>query len=628
MHVIGTTGHVDHGKSTLVRALTGIDPDRLKEEKKRQMTIDLGFAWYESPGARSIGIVDVPGHRDFIENMLAGVGGIDAVLLVIAADEGIMPQTLEHLAIINRLHIPAGLVVLTKIDLVDDPAWLDLVEMEVRDTIKGSMLENAPVLRVSAISGEGVEELKESIDSLLINLGPHLDIGRARLPVDRVFSLTGFGTVVTGTLIGGTFRVGELVEILPSMKTGRIRGLESHKKQKSVALPGSRTAMNLSGIDLSEVKRGDVVAHPGMFSPTHRIDAMIEIIPDAPTGIRHNDRIKLFIATSESTARIRLLQKQILLPGESGWVQIEFEKEIIADKDDRFILRRMSPAQTIGGGLVVDAHPPKRYKLQDEQIIERLEAIVSPVKLDTLYALVGDHPFITEGETLSNISMESNLVSRDLETLVEQGRIIKIAPEENEPAVYLDAHYWQKLTGKMQEILLGFHQQNPLHPGIRREELARRLKLSASAFDHCLAQWKNDHLVNENAGVISLASFDIKYSPAQSRMVKQVFSLIDHDPFNPPGVKEVRTILSDDLYKSLLEQGVLVQLSPEVLVREEEYRIMLEYVRSECGKGVLLTLAQFRDHFSNSRKYSQAFLEHLDREGITIREGDGRKLRK
>ncbi len=628
MRVIGTAGHVDHGKSTLVRALTGIDPDRLKEEKKRQMTIELGFAWYESISVGSIGIVDVPGHRDFIENMLAGVGGIDAVLLVIAADEGIMPQTREHLSIINLLHINTGLVVLTKVDLVDDPEWLDLVELEVRESIKGSALENAPILRVSAVSGEGLAELKDSIDNLLLPLGPRPDTGRPRLPVDRVFSMTGFGTVVTGTLLDGSFRVDDALDILPGHISGRIRGLQSHKKRESIALPGSRTAMNIAGVDITEVKRGDVIAPPGMYQPTRRIDAQLEILPDAPTGIRHNDHIKVFIHTSESTGRIRLLQKQELKPGENGWVQIEFEKELVLDVNDRFIIRRMSPAQTIGGGFVVDAQPSSRYKLKDSAIIERLEIKTAPSMENQILTAVFEHPFSTRKELSMILAVDAISLDGEIFLLVQQGKLMSLSSSAGQSGKYISLEDWQKLTKKMQDLIKQYHQEFPLRKGMTSEDLARKLRVPVSILDFCSSNWMNDHLITINNDIISSAAFEIKYSANQSRQLARLSSMIDKDPFNPPGVKDTREMLSEDLYQSLLGQGTLIQLSPDVMVRSAEYDQMLAFVRSECAGGNLLTLAQFRDHFSTSRRVSQAFLEHLDRVGVTVREGEGRKLRK
>ena len=294
MRVIGTAGHVDHGKSTLVAALTGIHPDRLKEEQEREMTIDLGFAWLTLPGGEEIGIVDVPGHRDFIENMLAGVGGIDAVLLVIAADEGIMPQTREHLAILDLLQIQAGLVVLTKIDLIDDPDWLDLVEVDIRNVLRGTVLQDVPILRVSSTTRAGLPDLLRALDLLLQNVPVRPDLNRPRLPIDRVFAIPGFGTVVTGTLSDGKLATGDEVEILPSGLHGRIRGLQTHKKKEEMAVPGSRTAVNISGLNMEQIQRGEVVTHPGQYRITQRLDLTFRLLPDVSTSLRHNIEVKLF----------------------------------------------------------------------------------------------------------------------------------------------------------------------------------------------------------------------------------------------------------------------------------------------------------------------------------------------
>jgi len=626
MRVIGTAGHVDHGKSTLVKVLTGIDPDRLKEEKKRQMTIDLGFAWYESPGVGSVGIVDVPGHRDFIENMLAGVGGLDAVLFVIAADEGVMPQTREHLAIIDLLKIQTGLVVLTKADLVEDPDWFDLIENDIRQTLKGTVLENAPLLRVSATTGDGIQEVKHAIDDLLRELGPRIDLGRARLPIDRVFTITGFGTVVTGTLVGGKYRLDEQVEILPGGKKARVRGLQSHKKQESEMLPGTRVAINLAGVDAEEVRRGDTIVHPGQFVPTRRIDARLEMLRDAPTKLKHNDQVKMFLATTETTARVRLLQQKEQQPGGQGWVQLETEKELVCEKGDRFIIRRMSPANTIGGGVVVDAHPKGRYKLSDALVITRLEASTSNTLSDRLKAMISENPFISEKDLIS--PGEIHLVlNASIESLVASEAVKRVALLISPGWQFVEMNFWRQTTRKALEVLQAFHAQNPLRAGMHHSELARRIRVDKSLADRFIQAWVSENQVKVIDEVIALASFEIRYSQNQKKRIQELNALIDSDPFNPPNLKDARVILTEEVYQALVEQGELVQVSLEVFLRASEYNQMKAYVTHECGKGLLLTLAQFRDHFATSRKYAQAFLEHLDRAGVTIREGEGRKLK-
>ena len=305
MHVIGTAGHVDHGKSTLVQALTGTNPDRLKEEREREMTIDLGFAWLKLPDGEDVGIVDVPGHRDFIENMLAGVGGIDAVIFVIAADEGIMPQTREHLAILDLLQISDGVIALTKVDLIDDPDWLDLVEEDVRAAMRGTVLESAPIVRVSARTRFGLDELLTGLSTCLAKHPARIDLGRPRLPIDRVFTIAGFGTVVTGTLSDGHLRVGEEIQVLPSGLRGRVRGLQTHKKKEEFAVPGSRTAVNISGVNIDQIKRGDVIAHPGKYQPTRRLDVHFRLLANISQPLEHSTEVKLFLGAAEVVARVR-----------------------------------------------------------------------------------------------------------------------------------------------------------------------------------------------------------------------------------------------------------------------------------------------------------------------------------
>lgn len=627
MHVIGTAGHVDHGKSSLVQALTGIDPDRLLEEKKRQMTIELGFAWYESTAVGTVGIVDVPGHKDFIENMLAGVGGIDAVILVIAADEGVMPQTREHLSIISLLNVNTGLVVLTKVDMVDDSDWVDLVEADVRDFLIGSPLENAPILRVSTVTGEGISELRDALDEALMPLAARLDKGKPRLAVDRVFTMTGFGTVATGTMLDGSFRLDDEVVILPSGVKSRIRGLQSHQKRESIAFPGSRTAVNLAGVDTSLVKRGNVIAAPGKYQPTRRIDAKIDVLGDAAAGLKHNQYVKVFVFTSETIGRLRLLQKQLIKPGEEGWVQIEFEDELVVAAGDRFVMRQMSPAQTIGGGVVVEPHSGTRYKLADTAIIERLERKLSPAAESGIYTYVEEHPFLTNREIQEQIPEGSSVAAEEIARFVEQGKFVKLAQSPNDEEKVITADLWQQLTRKMLEALDQFHKQFPLKNGIVSDELARKLRISKQELAVCISAWVNNRQLNESAGVLSLPSFEVRYSANQTRRIKQLYDQIQQDPFNPPGVKEAREILTDELYQSQVDQGVLIQLSGEVIIRSTEFEKMQAFVIAEISNHGLLTLAQFRDHFSTSRRVSQALLEYLDRKGITIREGDGRRLK-
>src|SRR5437868_7410310 len=363
MSCIGTAGHVDHGKSTLVKALTGIDPDRLAEEKERGMTIDLGFAWLKLPGGREVSIVDVPGHESFIKNMLAGVGGIDAALLVIAADEGIMPQTREHLAILDLLHVQRGIVVLTKADLVDEE-WLELVREEVAEYLLPTTLAHAPIVPVSAYTMQGIPDLLTQLEQMLATSQERQNIARPRLPVDRVFTLTGFGTIVTGTLLDGNFKMGQEVEILPQGLKTRIRGLQTHQHKMEIAQPGSRVAINLASISRTDLSRGDVVALPGQLRPTMLIDDHIQLVADAPRPLTHNTLVDLYSGSQEVPARVRLLDVEELKPGQSAWAQLRLSRPAVLARRDRFILRIPSPSMTIGGGEMIEVKPRYHRRFQ------------------------------------------------------------------------------------------------------------------------------------------------------------------------------------------------------------------------------------------------------------------------
>ncbi len=374
MHVVGTAGHVDHGKSTLVLALTGINPDRLQEEQDRQMTIDLGFAWMRLPGGEEIGIVDVPGHRDFIDNMLAGVGGIDAAILVIAADEGVMPQTVEHLSILDLLEVRHGVVALTKMDLVTDPEWSALVADDVRRLLGPTRMSGAPIMPVSAKTGLGLGDLVARLEEQLRETTPRPERHRPRLPVDRVFSIAGFGTIVTGTLVDGRFNVGEDVEILPGDRRARIRGLQTHKTKVGEAVPGSRVAANLTGVAVDDIARGQVVVRPGSMRATRYLDASLRMLGDAGAELRHNQEVRLYTGTAQVMARARLLDADSLGPGEEGWIQLVLTDPIVADRGDRYILRRPSPGATLGGGEIVEPQPLRIHRRRDPRVLASLQA--------------------------------------------------------------------------------------------------------------------------------------------------------------------------------------------------------------------------------------------------------------
>ncbi len=557
MRVLGTSGHVDHGKSSLIAALTGTHPDRLKEEQEREMTIDLGFGWLRLPNGQEIGIVDVPGHIDFIENMLAGVGGIDAVLLVIAADEGVMPQTMEHLAILDLLQIQAGLVVLTKIDLVDDPDWLDLVEMDVHRVLQGTALQDAAIVRVSSRSRVGLPELIQKIELLLQNSVPRSDLGRPRLPVDRVFSMPGFGSVVTGTLSDGHFSVGQDVEILPSGIHARIRGLQTHKEKEDIAVPGSRTAINITGLDMDQVRRGHVVALPGQYFPTQRLDVRFRLLPSVGSPLKHHTQVKFYIGTSETIADLRLLKTESLSPGETGWLQLELREPVVAVRGDHYILRRPSPGETLGGGTVVDPQPVKRHKRFDQAVIKSLEDIAQGTPAEVLLQASMSLGPAQVKDVIARSHLDANLAQNALQELVDSSQVIVLED------MIISTPQWDSLKQSVFTTLNQYHLGNPLKRGIPREELKSRLKLSSHLFTLAIGDLVNQNLVVESpqssapnrtavVPALALPTHKVNFSPSQQVKVEGLLSKFSMAPYSPPSVKDCQAQVGEDVFSALV----------------------------------------------------------------------------
>ncbi|MBN2043880.1 MAG: selenocysteine-specific translation elongation factor [Anaerolineales bacterium] len=630
MRVIGTAGHVDHGKSTLIQALTGIHPDRLKEEQEREMTIDLGFAWWHLPDGEEVGVVDVPGHRDFIENMLAGVGGIDAALFVVAADEGVMPQTREHLAILNILKINSGVVALTKIDMVDDPEWLDLVEEELRQEFTGTVLEGAPIVRVSARTGENLDQLHLKLQEVLADSPHRPDLGRPRLPIDRVFTIAGFGTVVTGTLVDGHFTVGDEVVILPGRMRGRIRGLQTHQRVEDRAVPGSRTAINITGVDLDDVQRGQVVAFPNTFTATRRMDVAFDLLPDSSFPLEHNTEVKLFIGAAEVIARVRLIGAEMLSPGESGWLQLEMPEPVVAARGDRYILRRPSPGETIGGGVVLDPNPRWRHKRFSEAVLARLEALSKGSPEEVLLQALMTMGTATFGEVQKAANMEDAAAREVLEILLENRQVIALDGDAGliKSNSQLAARpYWEQTVTKLLAILAEYHQKYPLRLGVPTEEVRSRMKVEPKLFAALLRQLVADQRVLVKGSMAWLPDHEVVFNLEQQRKVDDLLASFASQPFSPPTIKDSIAEIGEDLYQTLVAMGILLPVSHEVVFRTEDYQQAVKDVAALAEKHGAFTLAQARDHWETTRRYVQDLLEYMDREGITLRVGDGRKLR-
>ncbi len=618
MYVLGTAGHVDHGKSALIKALTGTDPDRLREEKERGMTIDLGFAWLTLPSGREVSIVDVPGHERFISNMLAGVGGIDVALLVIAADEGVMPQTREHLAILDLIGVSYGIVVITKKDLVDKE-WLELVEMDTAALIKDTTLAKSPTVAVSAVTGEGLPELAKAIDAVLDITPPKQDLGRPRLPVDRIFTIQGFGTVVTGTLVDGQLSVGQEIEILPSGLRARIRGLESHKKKLESAQPGNRVAVNLSGVSTEQLARGQVVTTPGWLHPTTALDGKLRLLASVKNPLPHNSEIAFYSGAAEVSGMVRLLDKNELAPGETAWAQIVLRNPVAVVKGDPFVLR--SPNETLGGGTIIQTHA-MRHRRFYEPTLGKLAALEkgSPeeIFLTVLHA--------NEPADLESLLTKTNITPAETEAVVQKlvgEQQVFVLSGKGAKAVLITAGGYVQKKAAAVEATETFHRQFTLRQGIPKEELRSRLKMNPQPFLGFLSLLVKDGTLVEDGAALRMPSFQRTLSGDQQRVADAFLESLAKSPYSPPS----DDLPPEDVLNYLAGQGSVVRVSAEVVFGKAAYDEMVHKLTDEMKSKGKITLAGVRDLFQTSRKYAMALLEHLDEKKITRRVGDERFLR-
>lgn len=645
MSCIGTAGHVDHGKSTLVTALTGIDPDRLAEEKARGMTIDLGFAWLTLPSGREASVVDVPGHESFIKNMLAGVGGIDVALLVIAADEGVMPQTEEHLAILDLLRVQSGVVALTKCDLVDDE-WLELVREEVAVTLRPTTLGGSPIIACSAYTRAGLPALLSALDAALDAAPGRRDLGRPRLPVDRVFTITGFGTVVTGTLLDGMLRTGQDVELLPRGQRARVRGLQAHKHAVEQGLPGNRVAINLAGVAKSDIARGDVLTHPGRLRATTAIDVRLEVIPGAPRPVPHNAELNVYSGAAEVPARVALLDGDEIAPGTAGWAQLRLREPLAVARGDRFIVRVPSPGLTVGGGVIVEPHA-RRHRRRDPAVLARLELLArgDPEEV-ALVALRAEAAPLASGKgrgprlggyggrELTEVERATGLPREDAEAalaeLVARGAAVRVGP------YFLAADEWQRLRSDSGQLLDDHHQQYPLRLGLPREEWRSRLGLASRlASDVVPALVVAGELAEGSAGMSVPAGHSAtlrrpthtpRMSPEQQRAVDALLERFRREPFGPPTRAEMEEAVGPEVTAALIEQGTLIKVTDAILLEREAYAEAQARIVAYLRQHPTITVADARDLLGTTRKYMLAIFEHLDERRITRRQGDDRVL--
>ena len=599
-YVVGTAGHIDHGKSTLITALTGIDPDRLAEEKRRGMTIDLGFAHMTLPSGREVGIVDVPGHARFMRNMLAGAHGLDAVLLVVAADEGVMPQTREHLDVIELLEVPRGIVVLTKTDLVD-AEWLNLVRDEV-----GKVVDGWPVVPVSAPAGVGLPDLVTELDALLAGVPPRGDSGRPRLPIDRVFLMSGFGTVVTGTLVEGTIRVGDELEVMPAGRRVRVRGLQRHNERVEVVGPGSRVAANLTGVDKGDIDRGDVLAAAGAARPTRRVDAKLRVVSAAAQPLRHGAQVLVHAGTAEVAGRVIVLAGDEIVAGEEGWVQLYLERPIAAADGDRFVLRVPSPASTVAGGSFVDV-APRKHPRHDSAV---RESLVRRAAGNVLEEELRKYP---RGVTVAALLRA---------TVAQDANVDGLHARRVGEWIFSD-EAWTSISTRAADELRAYHGAHPLRPGMAREELRSRLGVTAASFPAVVQGLADDGTVVERNG--SLAAPGHSVAIEDSGLVR----LLDEHSFAPPSLPEAmqKTGASVEIVRALAQRGDIVRVSDDVAFSSRGYAAAVELVRELIAANGSVTVAQLRDRMGASRRPVLALLEHLDSERVTRRVGDARVLR-
>ncbi len=585
------------------------------------MTIDLGFAWLTLPNGQSVSLVDVPGHERFIKNMLAGVGGIDAALLAIAADEGPMPQTLEHLAILDLLEVSSGVVALTKRDTVDED-WLGYVAEEVRELLSGTSLRDAPIVAVSAATGEGLPQLLRTMEGVLAGIDSPANLGAPRLPIDRVFTVAGFGAVVTGTLSGGPLHVGTDVRLYPQDRVLRVRGLQSHQESVTVAQPGSRVAVNLAGISAHEIIRGQVLASPTLMTPTQRIDTRLHLLSTSPVALKQNAEVDFFTGATEVPARITLLDREMLEPGQTAWAQVRLRVPIAVLMRDRFIVRRPSPSETIGGGEVIDPNPTRHRRFHQETM-QALETLASGSPQELLLQALTAGPL----DARSLASAVPGLGAAQAQVVVEElrvaGDVLLLEGARSQDNVLISRTVWSAWTASLATTLERFHTENPLRPGIPREAARRQMGISTSrVFDTLVAEGVNQELVRDDGATLRSPHFQIALDPARRRQADQWLAAVRTAPTTPPSPADFG--VDAETLAALAHRGEIVRASDAVAYSTEAWVSLVDATLAFIDEHGTITMAQFRDHFGASRKYAQAALEHMDRLKLTRRSGDDR----
>lgn len=621
--VIGTAGHVDHGKTELIKALTGAETDRLKEEKSRGISIDLGFARFKLPGGQVAGVIDVPGHERFIHNMLAGVGGTDLVLLVVDVSEGVMPQTREHLQILQLLGIQRGIIVLTKCDLVEEE-WIDLVEEEVRTEFEGTFVEDAPCHRVSSVTSEGIPELISTIEGIVADIEPKDSDGPLRLPIDRNFTVSGFGTIVTGTLLSGSTAPGDTVEVLPAGEEVRVREAQVHGNKVERAFAGQRVALNLVGLDREKIERGSVVGTPGIFEQTQRIDVRLTLLENAPRPLKFRDPVHFYLGTARVVGLVALLDRDTLEPGESTLAQIHLDRPLVAHRQDRFIIRSYSPMTTIGGGRVIDPRPTKHKRFRDAIMtgLAELESGERAFVLQKLTELDGGR--IKQLETMTGLGRER--IADHLEALEEAGQVAQIGDQ------WVANEKLRSWKAVLLQTIEQFHKQNPLVPAIPHATLKGALPktLSQKAFDRLVADMIAEEELQAHQDGFCRPGFVPTPDQNQQKVIEKIEQAYREGGVQVKNRREMterlglQTAETEPYFTYLLGTGRLIKLNEEIFFHVDTYEEALELLRRHFSQQDTLSLAEFRDQLGSARKQVQALLEHFDALKYTMRKGDVR----
>ena len=617
MFVAGTAGHVDHGKSTLIERLTGIDPDRLLAEKSRGMTIELGFAWLELEDGIEISIVDVPGHERFVKTMLMGAGGFDLALLVVAGDEGPMPQTREHLAILDLLGVSDGIVVITKSDLAD-PELIELIEIEISELLDGTSLEGAPTIAVSAENGDRMEELRDMIAEFARAKQTRPNHERPRLFIDRAFSVAGFGAVVTGILDGGQLRIGDEVALLPSGRSARVRGLQSHKSEVDVAQPGTRVAVSMSGISHTEIDRGEALVRRGQFNSTTVFDASLRCIADAKRPIKHNHHVTLYGGTWEEPATVRLLATDELKSGAQSWAQIKMSTGRPISNGDKFVIRDSN--DTLGGGVALVTDAP-RHRRNDPAVIEHLEVLSEGRPQDVVLHILNQLGVANTAQIVETAHMIPAEVQTHLTDLTGSGQLIRLT--ESHSPLFVTVSHRDSLQNQTMDALNEYHSRYPLRRGMPRQELRNRLRLTSNGFDAFIDHAAQEGRVSQHGTTVSADGHSVTFSPTQKTEADRYLNVLREHRYSPPAWNKIDA----ELLGALTDRRDVVSAGSDVVFAAEVFDEMRDKVVDYCRTNNEVSINDVRELLGTSRKYSLALLEQLDRDNVTMRVGDMRMLR-